>query len=108
MIASKLLHQTLRNENYLRQWYHMMVEDNVPTFEMYKSNRYNINYVVRKEHLFKCSCFIGWKKSPCKHSVYTMIETNNLQVPHGFYPQTIEARRKRGRPRKTLPALIRD
>jgi hypothetical protein len=44
----------------------------------------------------------------CKHSVATMIEVGEIAFPQNFKGMPLEARRKRGRPRRIFAALVRD
>jgi hypothetical protein len=59
--------------------------------------------------LYFCTCPVGIKKKPCKHSVYVMqFIKKTLMNPYSSTP--LEGKRKRGRPSRALPgnALSKD
>lgn len=98
----------LNTPQYLRQWHYQIYQDNVANWAHYSNNRHLAHAVTRNADIFKCTCWIGHKKSICKHAVATMIEIGVFVSPQNFLGVPVEVRRKRGRPRKVGKALVRD
>jgi len=69
-------------------------------------NRYNqlkgAFHIVKESpiwpNFFCCTCSVGIKKSPCKHSVMLMKEKGMVNYPPDAVAEPLGQKRKRGRP----------
>jgi hypothetical protein len=90
----------------IKEIYNKMCERRYADWPDYVSTKKQIYIIIPSKlnpSFYICSCPIGGKKRPCKHSVYVMHHIKStFQNP---YASSLQAKRKRGRPKLANNAL---
>jgi hypothetical protein len=79
----------------------------VNSFDNLKSFLHNYHILQRVEGNFSCWCRQFQKKYMCKHSLGMSIYHGIVEIPSDMLSTRIGVKRKRGRPAKAKPALVR-
>uniref|UniRef100_A0A914EML5 Uncharacterized protein n=1 Tax=Acrobeloides nanus TaxID=290746 RepID=A0A914EML5_9BILA len=87
----------------LRAWHNLFYNNNVDDWKQYDRMRYNCHAIVPA---YRRSCFVGWKKNVCEHSMIAGIRDGVMNLPDNFVHRLLEQSRCRGRPKKPAPAFF--
>uniref|UniRef100_A0A914DHJ5 SWIM-type domain-containing protein n=1 Tax=Acrobeloides nanus TaxID=290746 RepID=A0A914DHJ5_9BILA len=76
----------------------------------YQQNRLKFHTITPniENRLYECTCPVGIRKKPCKHSTMLMVNDSIFSYPPSTVSKPIEAKRKRGRPSKATKALSKN